>query len=97
MTITMTMIKTMIDKKNMMTMIMMMMMMMMMMLMTIIALKNVEAMEQSLPHNLSFSWCYLSPRRITANLTALNHRKRLTARVSRGQPKAVYGYNPALF
>ena len=56
MTITMTMIKVMIDKKNMMT----MMMMMMMMMITIIALKTVEAMEHSLPHNLSFSWYYLS-------------------------------------
>ena len=53
MTIMMTMIKIMIDKKN-------MMMMMMMMMITIIALKTVEAMEHSLPHNLSFSWSFLS-------------------------------------
>ena len=52
MSITMTMIKIMIDKKNMMT--------MMMMMITIIALKTVEAMEHSLPHNLSFPWCHLS-------------------------------------
>ena len=81
-TITMTMIKIMIDKKK-----MMMTMMMMMMMITIIALQNVETMEQSLPHNLSFSWCYLCPRRIIANLTAINHRRTITQELARGKLK----------
>lgn len=76
------MIKTMIDKKTMMT---TMVMMMIIMMITIIALQNVETIEQYLPHNLSFSWCNLCQRRITANLTALNHRKRKA-----GQTKATF-------
>lgn len=52
MTINMIMINIMIDKKKMMTKLLMMMMI------TIIALQNIEAIGQSLPHNLAFSWCY---------------------------------------